>query len=143
MWVHKRGYFFELCRTMYAYTVQMITCSCVHVWWTFMQWTRFVLVYLVLSIKHGDWLMLVSKRNQQQVDMQSYCSFDGRLQNNDCMSFCDMYCGLRCLWATSGGLKSLPRLYWWMLGLCTLCTIGLNIYSKVYLYTYVNNYMWM
>ena len=76
------------------------------------------------------------------MDVRSYGSFDGRFRNNNCISFYDIYCRLRCLWITSEGWKCLQQLYWWMLEFCIIHKIGVHYHSKVYLYTYVDDYIW-
>ena len=42
-------------------------------------------------MKHGDWFLLVPTGNQQQVELQSYGSFDGRFRSNNYISFYDTY----------------------------------------------------
>lgn len=37
------------------------------------------------------------KRNQEQVDRQTYASFDDRVRNNNCVSFYGVYDIIRCL----------------------------------------------
>jgi hypothetical protein len=63
------------------------------------------------NIKHRDWFMLVSKRNQQYVDLQAYMSFDGIFRNKNCINFYDIYCRLKRLQITSKGWKSLQWLH--------------------------------
>ena len=48
---------------------------------------------------------------------------------------------LRCLWVTNGECKSLQRVHCWMLGFSIIHIIGVDSYSKVYLYLYWHLYM--
>ena len=76
------------------------------------------------------------------MNIWSYWSFDDRLRYNF-IGFYDIYNNLRCLWVTSRGWKSFQWLYSWMLGFCIIHMIGVDCYSKVYLYIYVNDYLFL
>ena len=55
----------------------------------------------------------------------------------------DIYWWIKCLRVTSGRWKSFQQLRWWKLGYFVIHIIGVDYFSKVYLYTYVNDYIWM
>ena len=44
------------------------------------------------------------------VDLQFYGTFDNTFRNNSGITFCDIYCRLRCSWVTSGDEKVLDAL---------------------------------
>ena len=54
--------------------------------------------------------------------------------NNNHSGFYDLFSRLRYIWITSGGIKKSSTPLSWMLGWCVLHRIGVDCYSKVYLY---------
>ena len=100
-----------------------------------------VSIYLYGNV-HQTWrLAYVGIKKESTTSGQTIILvIDGRLTNNNCVSFCDIYCRLRCLWIVSGELKSLQWLLWWLLGFSLyICHPGWWSFPKVMLYTLENS----
>ena len=94
-----------------------------------------------LSTKHGDRLMLVSKGT---INKWIYNLIDHLiiLRNNNCISFYDIHCRLRCFWVKFEGWKKTRACIMHRIGVALIVLQSIHVYlSCWWLYILLKNLM--